>query len=113
MAKNKGVIPELPTYGYRRDYGVPQHPAVGRGVINPCSCYVAGNTFAQDIGIEPRTTCPRFDAETVTSAAIVVFLIIMRFTRTRTSDIVHPVCITVHVADRVRSFGSCNTSGCN
>src|SRR5260370_26100684 len=99
------------------------------------SCYVAGDTrsFARDIGLEPRTTplespqsngmaeafvrtikrdyvrvSPRPDAETVMRQLPAS----TRFTRTRLSDIVHPVSSSqlTQDPDRVRSFGGHNRS---
>jgi putative transposase len=102
------------------------------------SCYVAGDTrsFARDIGLEPRTTplespqsngmaeafvrtikrdyvrvSPRPDAETVSVSCQLGSPTTTRFTRTRLSDIVHPVSSSqpTQDPDRVRSFGGHNT----
>src|SRR6516165_10155001 len=101
------------------------------------SCYLAGETrsFARDIGLEPRTTpiespqsngmaeafvhtikrdyvrvspCP--DADTVMHQLSAGSLTTTRFTRTRHSDIVHPVSSSqlTETRDRVRSFGGYN-----
>ena len=97
------------------------------------SCYTAGNTrsFARDIGLEPRTTpiespqsngmaeafvrtfkrdyvrvSLRPDAEAVMRKLSHGSPTTMRFTRTRLSDIVHPVSSSqlAELPDRVRSF---------
>jgi putative transposase len=104
------------------------------------SCYLAGETrsFARDIGLEPRTTpiespqsngmaeafvrtikrdyvrvspCP--DANTVMQQLSTWINPTTRFTRTRHSDIVHPVSSSqlTEARDRVRSFGGYNKRG--
>src|SRR5262249_12275163 len=85
-----------------------------------CSCYVAGDTrsFARDIGLEPRATpleSPQSNGmaeafETVMRQLPAWIATTTRFTRTRLSDIVHPVSSSqlTQDPDRVRSFGGYN-----
>ena len=133
-----GLHREPPFGGEHRFGRVNRLPVTIEWLSDNGSCYIAGDTrsFARDIGLEPRTTpiespqsngmaeafvrtikrdyvrvSPRPNAESVMRQLPLGSPTTTRFTRTRLSDIVHPVSSSqlTQDPDRVRSFGGYNT----